>query len=409
MKKKFLVVTLLVSLSLLGVLSLNAANNRIQVVSENYAPKQLSQDGTRILNRINTATSDLINGEVNIEITIDNSKDSKVFYVFDNGTTAATTKNSLIDQLKAESSKLKMMNVSEGLVVHQGDSLQTTTETTDMSIVLETVKNLNTTDDGKVFEALSRAADELIASNSTEKTLVVFVNSLSNVNSSTWKANINNYIAKGIKIIAYGINLGGQANTFNDIFSAVTETKYLITTAEISSKINFATNVASTLPSAKQNVDVTISYDTILLNNFNIKPESIATTVGTASYDPETKLLTWKPETVGINQKAVLTYTLSLKNAVDPDIVDKINLRTNRQIIVNGKGPNGEFMGKYPDPDRGEDIEETICSPTIKILQEAVDNPKTGIANYMISGICMIAVGSITLLILSRKNQFSRI
>ena len=67
MKKKFLIGTLLLSVGLLGVLSLNAANNRIQIVSENDSVKTLSSDGASILNTINTSTSDLVNGEVNIK------------------------------------------------------------------------------------------------------------------------------------------------------------------------------------------------------------------------------------------------------------------------------------------------------------------------------------------------------
>ena len=46
---------------------------------------------------------------------------------------------------------------------------------------------------------------------------------------------------------------------------------------------------------------------------------------------------------------------------------------------------------------------------TIKILQEAVDNPKTGVKSYMIFGACLLTVSAITIIILNRKSQFNRI
>ena len=101
-----------------------------------------------------------------------------------------------------------------------------------------------------------------------------------------------------------------------------------------------------------------------------------------------------------------MTYTLSLKSVVDESIVDKLNLRTNRQIKISGTGNGVTFDDSYP---KDQTVDDEICSPTIRILREAVDNPKTGIENFMIAGICMIAVGAITLLVLNRKNQFNRI
>ena len=116
MKKKFLIGTLLVSVSLLGVLSLNATNNRIQIVSENDSAKTLSSDGASILNTINTETSDLVNGEVNIEIILNNSKTTEVMYAIDNSNAVSSIKNNVIDSIKTNADTIsKMDNLKQGV------------------------------------------------------------------------------------------------------------------------------------------------------------------------------------------------------------------------------------------------------------------------------------------------------
>lgn len=410
MKKKFLIGTLIASISLLGVLSLNAAGNRIQIVSENDSAKTLSSDGASILNTINTSTSDLVNGEINIEIILNNSKNTEVMYAIDNGPAMASIKNEVIDSIKTNASTLeKMDNLKQGVAnttKNGSDSAVTVVDldTTGISTALENIKGVSEGIDGSIFDAIDYAAEKF-SSNAENKVLVVFTGSLGTLTTdqvNSLKAKMEGLKANGIKVIAYGINLSGASTNFNTIFES--GVKYEVATSNISSGLNFTTDMQAYLPSAKQNVNGSVTFDSYILNNFEIK--NVASTTGTASFDTATNTVVWTPGSVGINQVEKLTYTLSLKSVVDESIVDKINLRTNRQIKISGTGAGVTFNNSYPE-DRT--VDDEICSPTIRILREAVDNPKTGIENYMIAGICMIAVGAITLLVLNRKNQFNRI
>lgn len=411
MKKKFLIGTLLLSVGLLGVLSLNAANNRIQIVSENDSVKTLSSDGASILNTINTSTSDLVNGEVNIEIILNNSKNTEVMYAIDNGAAVASIKNNVIDSIKSNASTISAMdNLKQGVAYTTKNGSESAISIVELDTVgietaLENVKTATAGNDGAIFDAIDHAAEKFSSSNVDNKVLVVFAGSLGTLSTeqvSALKTKMEGLKANGIKVIAYGINLGTASANFNTIFES--GVKYEVATANISTGLNFTTNLAAYLPSAKQNVNGSITFDSYILNNFEIK--NVATTVGTANYDKATNQINWTPGSIGINQVEKLTYTLSLKSVVDESIVDKLNLRTNRQIKISGTGNGVTFDDSYP---KDQTVDDEICSPTIRILREAVDNPKTGIENFMIAGICMIAVGAITLLVLNRKNQFNRI
>ena len=93
---------------------------------------------------------------------------------------------------------------------------------------------------------------------------------------------------------------------------------------------------------------------------------------------------------------------MAVKGTVDASLVDKVSLKTNRQIVVT---QGSSRLGNYPADDK---IDDQICSPTIKVLS-SVNNPKTGIANYIIAGACLLAVAGITLVVINSKNQFDRI
>lgn len=411
MKKKFLIGTLITSVGLLGILTLNAAGNRIQIVSENDSVKTLSSDGASILNTINTETSDLVNGEVNIEIILNNSKNTEIMYAIDNSSVVSGIKNNVIDSIKTNAKTVSNMdNLKQGVAYTTKNGSEDAVsvvelDTKGIDTALENIKTAESGKDGAIFDAIDQAAEKFSTSNVDNKVLVVYTGSLGTLTTeqlSALKTKMEGLKTKGIKVIAYGIDLGDATN-FNAIFESAV--KHEVSAANISTGLNFTTDLAAYLPSAKQNVKGNVTFDSYILNNFEIK--NVATTTGTASYDSTNNQVVWTPGNIGINQVEKLTYTLSLKSVVDESIVDKINMRTNRQIKISGDGGNGvSFDDSYP---KDSTVDDEICSPTIRILKEAVDNPKTGIENYMIAGICMIAVGAVTLLVLNRKTKFSRI
>lgn len=399
MKKKVIVTALVIFTSLLGIFSLSAANNRIKIVNENYDSKQLSQDGMHITNIINTERTDLVNGNVAIDIIIDNSKHTEIFYVIDNGKTMSSVKESVIDNIKTNAKSLEEIgNIKQGIVTTtDGNTALVPLDTANIEMQLDTVKTTasSTSTDGEIFDSIDKAIASF-TNTADEKFIIVALSSMpTDINGL--KEKINNCSKDGIKVIVYGINLA-STTSFRDVFE--TATKYELKTDSLG-EIKFISNIMNYLPTEKPAIASTISFDNYILNNFDIK--DIKTDMGQARYDNATNRVIWEAGNIKTNQVIRLTYYLSLKSVVDESIIESIDLRTNRQIVVT---QSGQTIGTYPADDQ---IDDQICSPTIMILREAIDNPKTGVTNYVILGACLLSVAAITIVLLNRKSEFNRI
>ncbi len=262
---------------------------------------------------------------------------------------------------------------------------------------LENVKNsVIGTSDGKIFDSIDKAYEILSASDAKNKVLVVFVSSLgSSPDTSSLKAKIDEY-AKNCKVIVYGINLTDSASNFTTVFSSIND-KHTLTTEQISSNLNFVDTISTYFNKSLDTIQTNISFDNYILNNFDIK--NVQASQGSANFNKDTNLVEWTVGNVLGNEKAILTYTLSVKDTVDSTIVDKLTLKTNRQIVVT---KDGTRIGNYPEDSK---IDDQICSPTIRILS-SVNNPKTGIVNYKTVGIAMLIIASCGLAIVCRKKTF---
>ena len=401
MKKKLLVGVLLLS-GLLGISTLYAANNSIKIMSENDSVKQLSSDGTNILNTINTEKSDLANGKVAIDIIIDNSKKVEVFYVIDNSSSMSSIKGNVIDTLKSNAEILETRNnITQG-VVYTTSGTTTTKQLDNKNIgnnLNEVKTSTSSTLSGEIFDSLAQAVNSF-TSNGGVKVVVLVVNDLGTLTTdqvNAYKTVIDNYSSRGIQIIAYDIDMADKTN-FNTIFS--TSTRKDVVSTDLTA-LNSTQLISTLLPSAKNNVATSVSFDTYILNNFDIV--EVTSTKGTASFDSNSKLVNWSVPTIESNEKVVLSYYLKIKDVVDSNIVEKVTMRTNRQIKVT---INGSLAGTYPSDAQ---IDDQVCSPTIVVLKESLVNPQTGIAEYIIAGACMLSVGLITLVIMYSKNEFNRI
>lgn len=401
MKKKLLVGVLLLS-GLLGISTLYAANNSIKIMSENDSVKQLSSDGTNILNTINTEKSDLANGKVAIDIIIDNSKKVEVFYVIDNSSSMSSIKGNVIDTLKSNAEILETRNnITQG-VVYTTSGTTTTKQLDNKNIgnnLNEVKTSTSSTLSGEIFDSLAQAVNSF-TSNEGVKVVVLVVNDLGTLTTdqvNAFKTVIDNYSSRGIQIIAYDIDMTDKTN-FNTIFS--TSTRKDVVSTDLTT-LNSTQLISTLLPSAKNNVATSVSFDTYILNNFDIV--EVTSTKGTASYDSNSKLVNWTIPTIESNEKVVLSYYLKIKDVVDSNVVEKVTMRTNRQIKVT---INGSLAGTYPSDAQ---IDDQVCSPTIVVLKEKLSNPQTGIAEYIIAGACMLAVGLVTLVIMYSKNEFNRI
>lgn len=399
MKKKLLVSTLLFSV-LVGMTNLNAVSNSVQIKKENYAVKTLSSDGANILNTINTEKSDLANGKVAIDIVIDNSKDVEVFYVIDNSSTMSSIKGNVIDTLKTSAKLLDTRNgVTQGVVTTTdgNTSLQqldkNMSETYLNNVKTSTVSSQN----GEIFDALEKASEGFTKSEG-QKIIILVVNNLGEITETdSYKAKVDAITSKGIQIYAYSLDMADKTN-FNAIFSTANRIDVVSTNLNT---LNPATVVATAMPSVKDNIVTTVTFDDYILDNFNIV--EVKATKGSASYDTTSKTVTWNAGNIEANEKVTLSYYLQIKDVVDQNIVENVTLRTNRQIKVS---QNGTFIGTYPSDAQ---IEDQVCSPTIIILKEKIVNPQTGIAEYIIAGACMLSVGLVTLVIMNSKNEFKRI
>ncbi len=401
MKKKLLVGVLLLS-GLLGIGTFYAANNSIKIMSENDSVKQLASDGTNILNTINTEKSDLANGKVAIDIIIDNSKKVEVFYVIDNSSSMSSIKGNVIDTLKSNAEILETRNnITQG-VVYTTSGTTTTKQLDNKNIgnnLNEVKTSTSSTLSGEIFDSLAQAVNSF-TSNEGVKVVVLVVNDLGSLTTdqvNAYKTVIDSYSSKGIQIIAYDIDMADKTN-FNTIFS--TSTRKDVVSTDLTA-LNSTQLISTLLPSAKNNAATSVSFDTYILNNFDIV--EVTSTKGTASYDSNSKLVNWTIPTIESNEKVVLSYYLKIKDVVDSNVVEKVTMRTNRQIKVT---INGSLAGTYPSDAQ---IDDQVCSPTIVVLKEKLSNPQTGIAEYIIAGACMLAVGLVTLVIMYSKNEFNRI
>lgn len=401
MKKRILGVFLILSVVCMNVLPLMAASHAIKIVQENYNVKQLSDDGASILNTINTETSDLNNGKVNIDIIIDNTKSTEVIYAIDNGLSAKNIKSALIDAVKSNAENLETLeNVRQGIVTTTNSNTSyIPLDSENILTGLDTVKNMDSaTTDGEIFESLAKAK-ESFSEQVINKVIVAFVSNMGTKTADEYdnfKRIINMYKEEGINLIVYGIDVT-EIDQFKDVFTSAT--KYELT-ANTLNEISFKNNVLALLPGAKPAIGTVVTFDKYIIDNFNII--NVSATKGNAEYTNENKVI-WGIDEIKSNEQVKLTYTLELKDQIESYLVNEMHLKTNRQIVVT---QSGNYMGKYPADNV---VDDEICSPVITVLPEGVTNPNTGIATYIIAGSCILAVALVTLLVLNNKNEFSRI
>lgn len=401
MKKKIFGGLLILLVGFMNVTPVLALAHAVSIVKENDAVKQLSNDGMTILNTIDTSKSDLNNGKVAINITIDNSKPTEVIYLIDNAESTSTMKSGLIDTIKSNATSLEALtNMKQGVITtSNGELIYKPLDSKNITTSLDEIKALAVGSVGEYDKMFEKASSEFTKT-VNNKIIVAF---LTNMGTKTpeeitaLKNMINTYKTNGINVVVYGIDLADQTN-FESIFES--SSRYVLTSANLST-IAFKGNVLSTLPGLKDKIATKVSFDNYILNNFEIS--DVKATQGEATFDKSTNEVVWGVGDIEPNTSVTLTYTLTVKSVVDETLVNTARLRTNRQIKVL---ENSREIGTFPADNKIEDEE---CGPVIKLLPETVKNPDTGIFNYVIGGSCILAVALITLVILNNKNEFNRI
>lgn len=408
MKKRLLGIFVMISICLLNITPLMAATTyKLDIVKQNQGKKQLSTSGANILNTINLDKSDFAKGKVAVDVIINNSKSVSIMYAVDNSSSMQNVKGSLASTLteKYETLGNNYPAVAQG-ISYRG-ILNETENTISMSPQVGTTGNIfgaysneaGIGEDGSVFIAMDSAVRALKDSGSESKILVVFVGNMGTEDESTLKTTIDSYINNdGINIVAYGVNLS-DTTSFDNVFANAT--RYNVTTDTLSNiNLNELMTTENTGAVALNNVAVNISFDTYILDNFDIN--NVTVTQGEAAFaDNE---INWGADNIDANKTVTLSYELQLKSNIDTSLVNKATLRTSRQIKVYENA--SQLIGIYPSDD---EIEDSTCSPQIKIISGSVTNPNTGIADYIIPTACLMAVALITIVILNSKNEFNRI
>lgn len=407
MKKRLLGIFVMISICLLNVTPLMAATYKLDIVKQNQGKKQLTTSGANILNTINLEKSDFAKGKVAVDVIIDNSKSVSIMYAVDNGSSIQNVKSSLASTLteKYEALSGSYPTVAQGIsyrgIVNESEN------TISMSPQVGTTGNIfgaysnesGIGEEGTIFSAIREAVILLKKTESQSKILVVFVGNMGTEEESTLKAAIDSYINNdGINIVAYGVNLS-DTTSFDNVFANAT--RHNLTTDTLSNiNLNELMATENTGAVTLNNVATKITFDSYILDNFDIT--NVTATQGEAAFTDNE--INWGADNIDANKTVTLSYELQLKSNIDTSLVNKATLRTSRQIKVYENA--SQLIGIYPSDD---EIEDSTCSPQIKITSGSVTNPNTGIADYIIPAACLMAVALITIVILNSKNEFNRI
>lgn len=407
MKKRLLGIFVMISICLLNVTPLMAATYKLDIVKQNQGKKQLTTSGANILNTINLEKSDFAKGKVAVDVIIDNSKSVSIMYAVDNSSSMQNVKSSLASTLteKYEALSASYPTVAQGIsyrgIVNESEN------TISMSPQVGTTGNIfgaysnesGIGEEGTIFNAIKEAVILLKKTESQSKILVVFVGNMGTEEESTLKATIDSYINNdGINIIAYGVNLS-DTTSFDNVFANAT--RHNLTTDTLSNiNLNELMATENTGAVTLNNVATKITFDSYILDNFDIT--NVTATQGEAAFTDNE--INWGADNIDANKTVTLSYELQLKSNIDTSLVNKATLRTSRQIRVYENA--SQLIGIYPSDD---EIEDSTCSPQIKITSGSVTNPNTGIADYIIPAACLMAVALITIVILNSKNEFNRI
>lgn len=396
--KTILVIAFAFLLMILNIGTVNAANKRIEIVEpkKQFLFKNSFEETVAKLKHEIT-TSDLVQGDLTVNLIFDNSVNTEIFYVIDNGTSINNYKNNVFESLSLLTadlfeelgSRVKIGSVISTSGENTIKALTTTvTETTDN---LEELEDITSAGTGDIYSAITEANNNF-SEDEANKIIILITASMPEFN----ETNVNSFVTLGnsVNLITLTIDLNNNANMTNIFGSEATpKTGTLInaTTANYQTKIteNIQEDVIGTLPNLKNNVSILMPFATYIINNFDIE----LVTTSEATMDETTKAITWTLGNVESNTIKTLQYKLSLKSAVDESILNTPLTLTDAPTISFGETV-------IPRTDVNN------CSPIIKVLQEAIDNPKTGVINYIICGAILAAIGGTTYLVASKKKRF---
>lgn len=366
--KKLFAIACLLIVGLINLPLLSAANNRIEIVqkAKQYLFKTTEGEIVGVL-RQEIVEEDLVNGDITIELTLNNAKNTEIMYIFNKSNGETTINNfkelteNVFTNLGTDYTKIGSILVSDTLVTKP--MVQTISEA---ATGLDEIKEASVGSGATVNEAVE-AALSAFSSSSDNKIIIV-------IDDTNTAANLVSQITADTSdttLILYTTATGTVENAIS--VSSVTET---------------TTAINNTLIPAKTGTSIAMPLASYIVENFDI---SLVGNPSNATLDETTKTINWNLGDIKSNQVEKIQYKLSLKSVVDDSIIGL-------ELVVN-EAPTIVFNGNTV-----QNTDANQCSPTIKILNEAIENPKTGVVSYIIFGSTLLAIGSATYLI-SRKQK----
>lgn len=364
-------IAIMVCVLIIGIYNLpiiNAANNRIEIVqkAKQYLFKNTEGEVVGTL-RQEITQQDLVNGEITIELTLNNAKNTEIIYIFNN-----TNDQTTIDNFK---------QLTEDIFTGFG------TEYVKIGSTLVSSELINKPFKQTISEVAS-ALDEL----SQES-----VNTGANLNQAIENALATFSSESDNKIIVLVDGTATPTDLLTQITADFSDTTLIIYTSNtetideaisVSNTDDTYTNINNTLIPAKNGTSIVMPLASYIVENFEV---SLVGNPDNATLNETTKAIQWNVGDVSTNQIEKISYKLNLKSVIDDSIIGL-------DLLVN-EAPTIIFNGNTV-----QNTDANQCSPIIKILNEAIENPKTGIVNYIILGSTLLALGAITFVISKNKK-----
>lgn len=364
-------IAIMVCVLIIGIYNLpiiNAANNRIEIVqkAKQYLFKNTEGEVVGTL-RQEITEQNLVNGEITIELTLNNAKNTEIIYIFNN-----TNDQTTIDNFK---------QLTEDIFTGFG------TEYVKIGSTLVSSELINKPFKQTISEVAS-ALDEL----SQES-----VNTGANLNQAIENALATFSSESDNKIIVLVDGTATPTDLLTQITADFSDTTLIIYTSNtetideaisVSNIDDTYTNINNTLIPAKNGTSIVMPLASYIVENFEV---SLVGNPDNATLNETTKAIQWNVGDVSTNQIEKISYKLNLKSVIDDSIIGL-------DLLVN-EAPTIIFNGNTV-----QNTDANQCSPIIKILNEAIENPKTGIVNYIILGSTLLALGAITFIISKNKK-----
>ncbi len=411
MKKNIIYVfacLLMIVLSFAGFnVKVKAASDKIAITSYTSGSVSFENLGGNLTKKI--VASDKKNGVVTIELAFSNTEKTEVYFLVDrsyssaSSTAISTSLTNTVDALMDTYDDVGIGFSNFGSFTHA-----TTTDANSYSSAISTTKSdvlnnitalftnsvyVNNLED-KISDVSDAFSDDTI-----NKVLVLIIE---DYEESTNVNDIQDAI-QGLDsdVILYTVILSNAESDTIFGSSSVPLKGFLdfITSANLNSVLstNVDTILKSVLPKDKTNVIVTDYFTTNILKGFDVVYGANPNIGTVGEFDTTNKKFVWNIGNLGINKTASFRFNLKLKDAnkIPESLINtpiNSNVKVNVTFAVSGSAVSG--VGDYE------------CSPSVKILEEAITNPKTGLINFILPVSIVSVISIYTYLIIKKKSKF---